>query len=178
VYASIAAHMRSIPATNTNGSQPAQLVKLNVHLEELKRSEAVRAAAAPEIKRFLEQLNYTQADILKRLQSSEQTHEPANLWPQLAWRVGIAAAIFAFGYLVCWVNLHKDADARLDRLINAQAFPNRAQLFLGSHGGSIAREPITPAHGHSEKEGIVVRRGDLAQPWISTDGNAVIPIPQ
>jgi C4-dicarboxylate-specific signal transduction histidine kinase len=43
--------------------------ELAAHLADLKRSEALRASQAPEIRRYLEQLNSVQGDILNRLRT-------------------------------------------------------------------------------------------------------------
>jgi hypothetical protein len=39
------------------------------HLVDLKKSEAIKASHAPEIRRYLEQLNSVQGDILNRLRT-------------------------------------------------------------------------------------------------------------
>jgi hypothetical protein len=43
--------------------------ELAAHLADLKKSEALKASQAPEIRKCLEQLNATQGDILKRLRT-------------------------------------------------------------------------------------------------------------
>src|SRR6266404_1746091 len=53
---------------SSNGSQP-QLWELAAHLADLKKSEALRTSQTPEIRKYLEQLNATQGDILKRLRT-------------------------------------------------------------------------------------------------------------
>ena len=45
---------------SSNGSQSPQLGELAAHLADLKKSEALRTSQAPEIRKYLEQLNATQ----------------------------------------------------------------------------------------------------------------------
>jgi len=90
----------------------------------------------------------------------------------------ITSIVFVAGYLVCWINLRKDFDARVDRVIEAQQSAYRVPLFLAAHRGSIALAPLKPAEGHNESQGIVIWPGDLklAQSWVSTDGATVVPV--
>ena len=72
-----------------NGSQPPQLGELAAHLAELKKSEALKASQAPEIAKYLEQLNATQGDILKRLRTLPASPAGGETWgkaPGLAGR--------------------------------------------------------------------------------------------
>jgi hypothetical protein len=63
-----------------NGSQPPQLGELAAHLAELKKSEALRTSQAPEIAKYLEQLNATQGDILKRLRTLPASPAGGETW--------------------------------------------------------------------------------------------------
>src|SRR5260370_39810593 len=75
---------------SSNGSQPPQLGELAAHLADLKKAEAPRTTQAPEIRKYLEHLNATQRDILKRLRTLPAS--PAGGGPcckPLAWTVCI-----------------------------------------------------------------------------------------
>jgi hypothetical protein len=50
---------------SSNGSQSPQRGELAAHLVDLKKSEALRTSQAPEIRKYLEQLNATQGEFLK-----------------------------------------------------------------------------------------------------------------
>jgi hypothetical protein len=68
----------------------------------------------------------------------------------------IASIVFGAGYLFCWINLHKDFDARVDSVIDAHQSAYRVPLFLAAHQGSIALGPLKPAEGHHESQGIII----------------------
>ena len=75
---------------SSNGSQLPQLGELAAHLADLKKSEALRTSQAPEIRNYLEQLNATQGDILKRLRTLPASPAVGDTWgKRLAWQVGI-----------------------------------------------------------------------------------------
>jgi hypothetical protein len=87
----------------------------------------------------------------------------------------IASIAFGSGYALCWINIHTDADARIDRMLARQPAALQAQLLLQQHGGSLTRESVIGANGKTE--GIVLRHGDLPRPWVSSDGDAaVVPL--
>ena len=79
---------------SSNGSQPPQLGELAAHLADLKKSEALRTSQAPEIRKYLEQLNATQGDILKRLRTLPASPASGDTWgKRLAWQVGIGLGL-------------------------------------------------------------------------------------
>jgi hypothetical protein len=78
-------------------------------------------------------------------------------------------------YLATWKVMRQESDARIDRVVNTQPADMRALLLLQSRGGSFTRETVNGQSGKSY--GLVMRHGDYPQPWISTDGAAVIPVP-
>jgi hypothetical protein len=81
----------------------------------------------------------------------------------------VAVAIaFGAGWMLCWKDVHLAADARVDRVIDAQPSNLRALLLLQSHRGSLTVERVNDGKG----DGIVMRRGDLPPPWLATDGSA------
>jgi hypothetical protein len=74
--------------------------ELAAHLADLKKSEALRASQAPEIRKYLEQLNSGQGDILNRLRTLPAS--PAGgetLGKRLAWRAGIGLGLLLIGFL-------------------------------------------------------------------------------
>jgi len=85
---------------SSNGSQPPQLGELAAYLAELKKSEALRTSQAPEIRKYLEQLNATQGDILKRLRTLPASPAGGDTWgKRLAWQVGIGLGLLLLGFL-------------------------------------------------------------------------------
>lgn len=85
---------------SSNGSQPPQLGELAAHLADLKKSEALRTSQAPEIRKYLEQLNATQGDILKRLRTLPASPAGGDTWgKRLAWQVGIGLGLLLLGFL-------------------------------------------------------------------------------
>ena len=72
---------------SSNGSKPPQLEELAAHPADLKKSEALKASQAPEIRKYLEQLNASQGDILKLKAFARCPLRPsamtlgANAWP-------------------------------------------------------------------------------------------------
>jgi hypothetical protein len=85
----------------------------------------------------------------------------------------IAAVVFAAGYFSCWISIHAAADARVDRVINTEPYEMHTLLLLKSHGGSLDRETIAKG----PEQGIVLRHGDLHEPWISADSSKAVVIP-
>jgi hypothetical protein len=204
IYASILARIdqRSTPATTAaeklNGNQPADL-KLSQFSDLIKRTDALalsvkalprredavsrqdiekmlsaagKASENPELIAFLDDWRITKSQ-------ENSTKRTVTRW---LGRVAVIAAItfiiFGAGYLVCWINLRKDFDARVDRVIDAQQSAYRVPLFLAAHQGSIALAPLKPAEGHNESQGIIIWPGDLklAPSWVSTDGATVVPV--
>ena len=163
---------------SSNGSQPPPLGELAAHLADLKKSEALKASQAPEIAKYLEQLNATQGDILKRLRTLPASPSGGDTWgKRLAWQVGIGLGLLLLGFLAGSLRSARQANARVDALIAAMPSSARASLYLESHGGSISVGPINEADG-TRRQGVIVVPGGLHldRPWTSTDGATVIPI--
>ena len=80
---------------SSNGSQPPQLGELTAHLADLKKSEALRTSQVPEIRKYLEQLNATQGDILKRLRTLPASPAGGDTWgKRLAWQEALASGTY------------------------------------------------------------------------------------
>ena len=152
--------------------------ELSAHLADLKKSEALKASQAPEIRKCLEQLNATQGDILKRLRTLPASPAGGDTWgKRLAWQVGIGLGLLLLGFLAGSLRSARQANARVDAVIGAMPTAARASLYLESHGGSISLGPINEADG-TRRQGVIVVPGGLHldTPWTSTDGATVIPI--
>jgi hypothetical protein len=147
---------------SSNGSQPPQLGELAAHLADLKKSEALKASQAPEIRTYLEQLNSVQGDILKRLRTLPAS--PAGdgtLLKRLAWQTCIGLGILLIGFLLGTLIESRKENDRLTSIIRSLPYSMQAPALLQSHGGGIG---IT-----SDGRQLVVSSGDLPNPWISTD---------
>ena len=71
--------------------------ELAAHLADLKKSEALRTSQAPEIRKYLEQLNATQGDILKRLRTLPASPAGGDAWGKRgAWQEALASDSY------CW----------------------------------------------------------------------------
>jgi hypothetical protein len=147
---------------SSNGSQPPQLGELAAHLAELKKSEALRTSQAPEIRKYLEQLNATQGDILKRLRTLPASPAGGDTWgKRLAWQVGIGLGILLIGFLLGTLIESRKENDRLTSVIGSLPYSMQAPALLQSHGGGVG---ITSDGGQ-----LVMSCGDLPDPWISTD---------
>jgi hypothetical protein len=147
---------------SSNGSQPPQLGELAAHLAELKKSEALKASQGPEIRKYLEQLNATQGDILKRLRTLPASPAGADTWgKRLAWQVGIGLGILLIGFLLGTLIESRKENDRLTSVIGSLPYSMQAPALLQSHGGGVG---ITSDGGQ-----LVMSCGDLPDPWISTD---------
>lgn len=147
---------------SSNGSQPPQLGELAAHLADLKKSEALKASQAPEIRKHLEQLNSVQGDILNRLRTLPAS--PAGddtLVKRLAWQTCIGLGILLIGFLLGTLIESRKENDRLTSVIRSLPYSMQAPALLQSHGGGIG---IT-----SDGRQLVVSSGDLPDPWISTD---------
>jgi hypothetical protein len=147
---------------SSNGSQPPQLGELAAYLAELKKSEALRTSQAPEIRKYLEQLNATQGDILKRLRTLPASPAGGDTWgKRLAWQVGIGLGILLIGFLLGTLIESRKENDRLTSVIGSLPYSMQAPALLQSHGGGVG---ITSDGGQ-----LVMSCGDLPDPWISTD---------
>jgi hypothetical protein len=147
---------------SSNGSQPPQLGELAAYLAELKKSEALRTSQAPEIRKYLEQLNATQGDILKRLRTLPASPAGGDTWgKRLAWQVGIGLGILLIGFLLGTLIESRKENDRLISVIGSLPYSMQAPALLQSHGGGVG---ITSDGGQ-----LVMSCGDLPDPWISTD---------
>jgi len=147
---------------SSNGSQPPQLGELAAHLADVKKSEALQASQAPEIRKYLEQLNSVQGDILKRLRTLPAS--PAGddtLVKRLAWQTCIGLGILLIGFLLGTLIESRKENDRLTSVIRSLPYSMQAPALLESHRGGIG---IT-----SDGRQLVVSSGDLPNPWISTD---------
>ena len=147
---------------SSNGSQPPQLGELAAHLADLKKSEALRTSQAPEIRKYLEQLNATQGDILKRLRTLPASPAGGDTWgKRLAWQVGIGLGLLLLGFLAGTLIESRKDNEHLNSVIRSLPYSMQAPALLQSHGGGVG---ITSDGGQ-----LVVSCGDLPEPWISTD---------
>jgi hypothetical protein len=147
---------------SSNGSQPPQLGELAAYLADLKKSEALRTSQAPEIRKYLEQLNATQGDILKRLRTLPASPAGGDTWGKhLAWQVGIGLGILLIGFLLGTLIESRKENDRLTSVIGSLPYSMQAPALLQSHGGGVG---ITSDGGQ-----LVMSCGDLPDPWISTD---------
>jgi len=147
---------------SSNGSQPPQLGELAAHLADVKKSEALQASQAPEIRKYLEQLNSVQGDILNRLRTLPAS--PAGddtLVKRLAWQTCIGLGILLIGFLLGTLIESRKENDRLSSVIRSLPYSMQAPALLESHRGGIG---IT-----SDGRQLVVSSGDLPNPWISTD---------
>jgi hypothetical protein len=140
---------------NANGELAADLA-------DLKKSEALRASQAPELRKYLEQLNASQGDILNRLRTLPAS--PAGddtLVKRLAWQTCIGIGLLLLGFLAgTLIESRKEKD-RLTSVIRSLPYSLQAPALLRSHGGGVG---LTSDGGQ-----VVVSCGDLPEPWISTD---------
>src|ERR1700676_3013528 len=147
---------------SSNGSQPPQLGELAAHLADLKKSEALRTSQAPEIRKYLEQLNATQGDILNRLRTLPASPAGGDtLGKRLAWRTGIGLWLLLLGFLAGTLIESRKENDHLTSVIRSLPYSLQAPALLQSHGGGVG---ITSDGGQ-----VVVSCGDLPEPWISND---------
>jgi len=144
---------------SSNGSQPPQLGELAAHLADLKKSEALRTSQAPEIRKYLEQLNATQGDILKRLRTLPASPASGDTWgKRMAWQVGIGLGILLIGFLLGTLIESRKENDHLTSVIRSLPYSLQAPAL---HGGGVG---ITSYGGQ-----LVLSCGDQPDPWISTD---------
>ena len=147
---------------SSNGSQPPQLGELAAHLADLKKSEAFKASQAPEIRKYLEQLNSVQGDILNRLRTLPASPAGNDTWvKRLAWQTCIGLGILLIGFLLGTLIESRKENDRLTSVIRSLPYSMQAPALLQSHGGGVG---IT-----GDGRQLVVSSGDLPDPWISTD---------
>ena len=89
---------------NTNG-------ELAAHLADVKKSEALRASQASEIRKYLEQLNSAQGDILNRLRTLPASPAGDDTWvKRLAWQTCIGLGILLIGFFGTLIESRKEND--------------------------------------------------------------------
>jgi len=144
--------------------------ELAAHLADLKKSEALRASQAPELRKYLEQLNSAQGDILNRLRTPPASPAGGDtLGKRLAWRAGIGLGLLLLGFLAGTLIESRKENDHLTSVIRSLTYSLQAPALLQSHGGGVG---ITSDGGQ-----VVVSCGDLPEPWISNDHkHAVISI--
>ena len=136
--------------------------ELAAHLADLKKSEALRASQAPELRKYLEQLNSAQGDILKCLRTLPASPAGGDtLVKRLAWHVGIGLGLLLLGFLAGTLIESRKENEHLSSVIRSLPYSLQAPALLQSHGGGVG---ITSDGGQ-----VVVSCGDLPDPWISTD---------
>jgi hypothetical protein len=172
------AFLRSIASSNGNGVSPGQLKSsqleaITVSLKALPVRDDV--ASKKDLQRIEQAIQKIEKIQDRQSPGQIQTEYWASRWAKLA---GVGFILFGLGYLLCWAQLHREGDARVDRIINSQKTEYHVPLWLISHQGSISLGPLKPSEGHNETQGIIIYPGDLklAQPWVSTDGATVVPI--
>jgi hypothetical protein len=136
--------------------------ELAAHLADLKKSEALKASQAPEIRKYLEQLNSVQGDILNRLRTLPAL--PAGddtLVKRLALQTCIGLGLLLIGFLLGTLIESRKENDHLTSVIGALPYSMQAPALLQSHGGGVG---IT-----SDGRQLVVSSGDLPDPWISND---------
>src|ERR1700693_3745166 len=144
--------------------------ELAAHLADLKKSEALRASQAPELRKYLEQLNSAQGDILNRLRTPPASPAGGDtLGKRLAWWAGIGLGLLLLGFLAGTLIESGKENDHLTSVIRSLTYSLQAPALLQSHGGGVG---ITSDGGQ-----VVVSCGDLPEPWISNDHkHAVISI--
>ena len=142
---------------NANGEFAAHLAELKP-----KKSEALRASQAPEFRRYLEQLNSVQGDILNRLHTLPASLAGDDTWvKRLAWQTCIGLGILLIGFLLRTLIESRKENEHLSSVIRSLPYSLQAPALLQSHGGGVG---ITSDGGQ-----LVLSCGDLPDPWISTD---------
>src|SRR5208282_3694636 len=110
---------------SSNGSHPPPLGELAAHL-------------APEIRKYLEQLNSVQGDILNRLRTLPAS--PAGddtLVKRLAWQTCIGLGILLIGFLLGTLIESRKENDRLTSVIRSLPYSMQAPALLESHRGGI-----------------------------------------
>ena len=143
---------------SSNGSQPPQLGELAAHLADLKKSEALRTSQAPEIRKYLEQLNAIQGDILKRLRTLPASPAGGDtLVKRLTWRAPNlshpVAAIFVASAGIATIARRRgwhNQRRRAGRLVvwrsagTVDLKRSQARSYFAPLSGSVLREHINP----------------------------------
>jgi len=136
--------------------------ELAERLADLKKSEALRASQAPEIRRYLEQLNASQGDILNRLRTLSVSSAGDDTWvKRLAWRAGIGLGLLLIGFLLGTLIESRKENEHLSSVIQSLPYSMQAPALLQSHGGGVG---LTGDGGQ-----VIMSCGDLPDPWISND---------
>jgi hypothetical protein len=159
-----------ISAVAVAGRKNNENGELAAHLADLKKSEALKASQAPEIRRYLEQLNSAQGDILNRLRTLPASPAGGDtLGKRLAWRAGIGLGLLLLGFLAGTLIEPRKENEHLSSVIRSLPYSMQAPALLQSRGGGVG---ITSDGGQ-----VVLSCGDLPETWISNDHkHAVISI--
>jgi hypothetical protein len=135
--------------------------ELAAHLAGLKKSEALKASQARD-RRYLEQLNSVQEDILNRLRTLPASFAGDGTWvKRLAWQTCIGLGLFLLGFLLGTLIESRKESEHLSSVIRSLPSSMQAPALLQSHGGGVG---LTSDGGQ-----LVMSCGDLPDPWISTD---------
>jgi hypothetical protein len=114
---------------SSNGSQSPQLGELAAHLVDLKKSEALRTSQAPEIRKYLEQLNATQGEFLKTPSHAARfARRRSHLGKAPGLAGGIGLGLLLLGFLAGSLHSARQANARVDAVI--AAMPTAAHACL------------------------------------------------
>lgn len=178
----IAISLKSLPSRADIASRQdlqALQQQLSQMAESLLKNDLDRQKQVPELRKVTEDLIFAAGAIKKKLNGAVQATSDTTvmIWCKRGAIALIAVVIaFGLGYFTCLSHLQKDMDTRLDRLVDAQPASASVPLFLAAHSGSIFIGPIKGQDG-KERRGVIIEPGRLGQPFISTTGQAVIPIP-
>src|ERR1700738_4809226 len=101
--------------------------ELAAHLADLKKSEALKASHAPEIRKCLEQLNATQGDILNLLRALPARPAGDDTWvKRLVWQTCIGLGILLIGFLLGMLIESRKENDRLTSVIRSLPYSMQA----------------------------------------------------
>jgi hypothetical protein len=92
----------------------------------------------PEFRRYLEQLNSVQGDILNRLRTPPASPAGSDtLGKRLAWRTGIGLGLLLIGFLAGTLIGSRKENDHLTSVIRSLPYSLQAPALLQSHGGGV-----------------------------------------